>query len=480
MAVTWITPVEVTPGTASSWQDVDVSSYVSANATGVILHIVYASTQDSGWRKNGSTDNRTTSSAASHQWCTIGVDASRIFEAYVGSTTDVDIYLVGYFEDESVFFTNAVDKSLTTTSSWQDISIASDTGADTAIGACFEITYSSTFGTNFGMRMNGSSVPQRGARGYHSGYIIGVDASEILEGYIGSTSLDFFLVGYIKDTAAVTFYKDSPDWTNNTTTWQDMTALPTGATGAFFEVDVEGGNSFQYGVRKNGSAEDIMMRTSYAHGFAAVECDASQLIEAKESQINTIQFYLIGYTGVMSRFKEFTADALLKATLTKTFTADALVGFATYTKTFTVDAILKATSTKTFSADALLKSTTTKVFTADAVLILSVPLIVSPKDASVESSPVYMVATSSQYNPGAGKKHFNLQIDKTSSAFGDIEIEANSFTSQTNWQYWDGAAWQSMLSDGLDSAYFGNNVRYQATLTAGSKWWRIRELNLNM
>jgi len=176
--------------------------------------------------------------------------------------------------------------------------------------------------------------------------------------------------------------------------------------------------------------------------------------------------------------KTFEADAILKGTYLKTFTADSVL-VNRLTKTFTADGILKVTLTKTFTADAYLQTPgLTKTFTTGAILISTIPIIVSPKDAAAVPSPVYMVATSSIYDAGGGKKHFLLQVDKTNVDFQDIELEANSYTSQTNWEFWDGDSWEPMPAAGLDSAYFENDVRYNATLTPGNKWWRIKELNL--
>ncbi|MCK9320234.1 hypothetical protein, partial [Methanoculleus sp.] len=71
----------------------DVSAIVPANATGVILHLYNDNgTTDYtiGFRKNGSTDNRTTLfGAANNMWCAIGVDANRIFEIYASNNYHV-------------------------------------------------------------------------------------------------------------------------------------------------------------------------------------------------------------------------------------------------------------------------------------------------------------------------------------------------------------------------------------------------------
>lgn len=113
-----ITPVKVTPGTAGSWQDVDVTAHLGADAgsaTGVILHIVNIATDKClGLRKNGSTDDRHSDMrGASHLWAMIGIDSSDIFEAYLEDITAAqDIYLVGYTKAGVTFKTNADDKSL--------------------------------------------------------------------------------------------------------------------------------------------------------------------------------------------------------------------------------------------------------------------------------------------------------------------------------------------------------------------------------
>ena len=61
MAITFVTPVALTLSTSAAWTDADVSAYVPAGATGVILHLtnIYTSADlPIGLRKNGSTDNR--------------------------------------------------------------------------------------------------------------------------------------------------------------------------------------------------------------------------------------------------------------------------------------------------------------------------------------------------------------------------------------------------------------------------------------
>ena len=294
-----ITPVEVTPGTAGSWQDVDVSAYVPAGATGVILHCVdtqigldYAL----GLRKNGSTDNRyAVIYRNTHCWAAIGVDNNRIFEAYVEDTTYVDIYLVGYTMSGVTFFTNAYDKSLSGTGAWTDINCATE--APSAIGLIWEVTNSSA-NYNLGFRKNGSSDNRIYDVEKHScfGVIIGCDTSQICEGYIESIYIDFFLVGYITDGATLNTNATNVSL-GSTGSWLDLSALPSNANMGFIEVANTSGTKYQYGLRKNGSSEEIYRNAAY-HPWAFVECDTSQIIEGKIAN-TAVDFFVVGYsTGV--------------------------------------------------------------------------------------------------------------------------------------------------------------------------------------
>ena len=294
MSYTKITPVEITPATIDAWVDVDVSAYVPAGATGVALHFVDTATaaETVGARKNGSTDNRIgVIGFSQHCWGSIGIDGSRILELNVGSITTIDVYLVGYYLSESVFFTNAPDKSLTTTSAWTDIDISSNTGTDTAIQAIFEIKSSGLTAYACGLRKNGSTDNRINTVLFHHcfGATIGVDEAEICEGYIGSIAVDFFLVGYIKsDVVSLTNGTDLS--LGSIGSYIDLAALPSGATAGWIEVVAT--TAYLYALRENGSAENIYYKNK--HCWALVGCDSSLLIEGKIENVG-LDFFLVGY-----------------------------------------------------------------------------------------------------------------------------------------------------------------------------------------
>lgn len=286
-----ITPLEVTPGIAESWQDVDVSAYVPVGATGVILHCSStAGEQKLGLRKNGSSDNRIDYLLInSHCWSMIGIDSSRIFEAYISTITDTNIYLVGYTISGVTFFTNAYNKSLSSTGSWIDIDCSSE--APNAIGLIFEVV-SGLSAYNFGFRAKGSTDDRHNDTYTHCCFtaVIGCNNSQVCQGWIEDATVKFYLVGYI--TIGAVFNTNATDLSLTTAgSWLDLSTLPSQSNIAFIEVTSASG--YNYGLRKNGSSEDIYYKANF-HPWAFVECDSSRIIEGKIE--NTwVDFFLVGY-----------------------------------------------------------------------------------------------------------------------------------------------------------------------------------------
>ena len=98
--------------------------------------------------------------------------------------------------------------------------------------------------------------------------------------------------------------------------------------------------------------------------------------------------------------------------------------------------------------------------------------LVTPSSLSIETTPVYFVWEI----PVCCKErniHAHVQIDKTDDTFGDLEKDLFSYR-DSDFEYWDGGAWQTYPTTGVTSAYYGNQARVQVSLTNGNKWWRVR------
>lgn len=300
-----ITPVECSPTAINSWQSVNLDTYVpglGSDVTGVILHVVdnyptygQGFRRAVGFRKNGSTDNRTDNLyAKSHFWCGIGVDANHVFQLYSGDATYIDFYIVGYTRTGVTFFTNAYDKSLSTTGAWTDINCAAQ--APNAIGLIFEETQINYDGNYiWGLRNNGSTDNRLYDADHHDAAIIGCDSSRICEGRINSTGIYFYLVGFITDGA--TFYTNATNVSLNTTNaWTDLTTLPVGAVMGFYEV-ISGVYTQNFGLRRNGTTESIIMGPAgEQHAWGIVACDTSRIVEGNIDN-RAVDFFLVGYAN---------------------------------------------------------------------------------------------------------------------------------------------------------------------------------------
>lgn len=290
----------------SAWTDVDVSAYVDAgNTAGIILEIVNPTGTEYVWgiRKNGSSDPRKKGlEDTGHTWVAIGVDSNDIFEFYMANTA-IDFYIVGYISSsEGAFFTNAVNKSLGSTGSWIDIDISGDTGGDTAVMAFWQIVNTSVGTThNFGLRENGSTDDRKTGGLFQNdlrGAMMSVDVNEILEGWIASVQVDFFMTGYLTDN--FTSFTNAKNYSTGTTgSYVDAdfsSDIPVGNNGAF--VHFSSGTEYAANIRKKGDAWDSYYDFS-EHQYLWTEIDANRVAQQKIEN-TAMDLYLWGFTNAVA------------------------------------------------------------------------------------------------------------------------------------------------------------------------------------
>lgn len=282
----------------SSFQDMDISQYVPAGATGAILHIDYARGSGSSpfaLRKKGSTDDRSayTIGYNTHGWAMVGLDEARTFQIWLYESDDVDVYLVGYTATGVVFFDNAYDKSLTVTGSWQTIDLSAECPG--AIGIIIEVVHDGA-ANFFGLRKNGSTDEHYSWSFYarrRAYAVIGCDAAQLIQGKIDGLTIDFYIIGYITEGAV--FKTNSDDESPVTRAEWVETDLSTDAPKAimaFFEMWDGGGES---GLRKHGSSEDIHKPGLAPHYFGIVAVDSGQKCDIYERTGGEQYAYLMGY-----------------------------------------------------------------------------------------------------------------------------------------------------------------------------------------
>jgi len=282
-------PVDVTHAVDAVWTEIDVSAQIPAGATGVILHVVNnnVAALDYGLRKKGSGDDHANRDTGpfEHFWAAIGVDGSRIFEAYLEIAADFELWLVGYTMAGVTFFDNGVhqDGPGALWADW-DLSVS----CPGAVGVILELTGRSI---SYGAQCKGSG-DNRTAKGNHYFAIVKCDASQVIEIYGSAVFIDFWCVGYITD--GVTLFTDLPDYS-------------LGVTGIYVDMDISGdcpnsvmafiqvydtGTGFVYALKKKGSAEDLVHDAwGLLEGF--VEVDAAHILEGKIVNVAT-DFFLTG------------------------------------------------------------------------------------------------------------------------------------------------------------------------------------------
>ncbi len=286
-------PIELTVGASTAWTDVDVSDYVPGHATGVVLHYICDGViLEVGFRMNGSADD-IRADGTYNGWLMVGIDGNDIFEAYFEDHTLSNVYLVGFTGEDVTYKTAMDDISLVPVLAWTDIDLSVE--APDATGVIIAVINNNVAPQESGLRMNASvdnRHPDTNATGIYYA-VVGSDAGQIIDGYIESIDVDFYLMGYI--TGNFTFNTDADDislagaaaWTDI-----DLSALvPAGTTHVIVEVSGVAGD---YGLRRNGGAENIYVPTA-SHNWGIVECDSDHIIEGQIANLN-IDFFLIGYT----------------------------------------------------------------------------------------------------------------------------------------------------------------------------------------
>jgi hypothetical protein len=181
------------PAGYNEYEDVDCSSE-APGAKGLIFEVVSGS-GDVHWgaRKNGSTDDFISTPLSIHSLfnLVVGCDDAQIVELRKGWNLGTYFYLLGYITRGAVFNTNATDMSLGSTGSYVDLSPL----PSGATGGIFLAIVDDGNPYSVNIRKNGSSSDI-----YHTArnacMLIACDESQLCEGKIQSTHMDFKLLGY--------------------------------------------------------------------------------------------------------------------------------------------------------------------------------------------------------------------------------------------------------------------------------------------
>jgi len=303
---------DITPTGTATWEDVDLTTNFGGDAGSVegIICLVKSTSGSPDWgaRNNGSTDTLLGDvQGTGISWFGVGVDSNDVVELY-REDSNVSFYLIGYMKtSEAEFFTNSVDKSLTTTGSWEDVDVSGDF-TDTAQMVFFHAQNASGSITNFNVRENGST-DDRGRVNFQDaslhGCMISVDGSEIFEGNINADGdADFFLQGGITSSTAFSSFTNMVDHSENTTTssWVDVdfsSDIAGTANGVFVQFITTDSVTYDVGIRKNGTTHNHL-EDANNWCMAWSEVDGSQVAEQNIENTN-MNTWLWGETAASSQ-----------------------------------------------------------------------------------------------------------------------------------------------------------------------------------
>ncbi len=243
---TWFTDaVNINPSTTGSWQDIDLSAIVPADATGVVVE--FDNTADSDYRAvvRGKEDTRDYMSNASYntikvkrsRFQIVKLDASRFIEGWI-TNQNVDIWLRGYTTGGDPSYFDVPPEITPSAGSWQPIDVTGqvDAGAD---GVILFIASQDASSRTYAIREVGSTDQQTPAYGLEqygdSMYLVGLNAAKQFEANIQATTVKIYLVAQTK--GSVVYYTNDtalPDISSWVSRDADDFSVPEGANGLIF------------------------------------------------------------------------------------------------------------------------------------------------------------------------------------------------------------------------------------------------------
>lgn len=293
------TPVTVTVSAYDSWQTYDLDDYVAglgADVTGVIVRATPNNYENFQLRPVGSSwsdaDN------IHHNWYVTkmcGVNSSHQFQMYVKSGM-AEVVIEGYTLDGWVWFTDPVNVTPSSSGVWTETDLS--VSCPNAIGAYFEAwQYGGDGTTAIGFRKKGSADARIDA--FYDPFnestiasMVGLDASQKCDVYRGGWCY-VYLWGYCTQVSGNVFNTNATNVSlSSTGSWQDLAALPSGASGAIIEV--VGGYDKTYGLRKKGSGVDWKKSIEHIHCWHFIPCDSGGVVQGYISDAS-VDFFVVGY-----------------------------------------------------------------------------------------------------------------------------------------------------------------------------------------
>lgn len=284
--------IRLTTGSNTGWVTFTISAIVPSDATGVILRFTTDGTaRNIAARARGSTDNDVHTIAANGTVDLFaGINGGQI--EYYRDSANVEVYLVAVFGEEAHFFQVSPVLTPSTVDAWETIDITTNLAVATHAPIAAFVTSTLGGADPRGFRKAGSTDNRIGTHNGPAGYVVGLSSNQF-DAYRGTATQKLLLKGYLM--AGGTFSTNATEYSGSSTgVYADMSAFPTGASGAIIEVYDVGGGTNTFAVRANGSSDDLVGTLITEQTQMVTGLDSSRIAEAKRSSPNT-RFYSPGY-----------------------------------------------------------------------------------------------------------------------------------------------------------------------------------------
>lgn len=198
------------------------------------------------------------------------------------------------------------------------------------------------------------------------------------------------------------------------------------------------------------------------------------------SDVQGLDVRLTTIRGITGQWKPFMARITVNynaaTTYTNTVTANARIFTPGVTKTVTTKASIGIyDNTNEISAIAWVAWIRNNTLEASArICDVGYPTLVSPIQGASEGGTVIFIWN---YPPNRWEKdsHFDIEIDQDDDTFANLEFSRDSSFDYAQFEYYDGADWQTVPSAGVPYSKVGNQIRITLEgVSSGTKYWRVR------
>lgn len=277
---------------ANTWQTIDVSGQVPADATGVIFRLRMSTGNPAmGVRAYGSTDAIKNATYYAGTPGSVGLSSDKKFQFQTNvAAGTVSIDIIGYYTSDATFFTNWTNKAGGTLNAWATIDL-SDLIPTTAVAVmvCIEAAQGS-------VRNAGSSDARWNATAYGQPYrhaTVGVTSQQI-EFYTTSSSAKLYIVGYLTSGSFKTNGLDKSRSSANVYQAVDLSSdAPSDAVAAIVEHYHATGFQYNGYSRRDSSGYETAGGPNMIH-YISQELTSSKTFEDKVNN-TTLKTYVLGY-----------------------------------------------------------------------------------------------------------------------------------------------------------------------------------------